>query len=80
MFDAEGASIAAPKLFTSFPFPSNPSSSRLDMDYGLSSSSSEPIHEDIHIKEHVQATLEDGTESTPKNINDTTTHPGPSEQ
>lgn len=38
MFDDEGASIATP-------FPSNPSSSRPNFDFGLSSSSSESVDE-----------------------------------
>ena len=45
MFDDEGTLIVSPNLFSSFPFSSNPSSSRLHLDFGLSSSSSEPVDE-----------------------------------
>lgn len=79
MFDDEGASIAAPPVF-SFLFPSNPSSSRPYFDFGLSSSSSEPVDEEIKIDDQFQTHLRDETKSTPKPDNTTTANkPSPSE-
>ena len=80
MFDDEGASIAAPQLFSSFHFPSKASFSRPFFDFGLSSTFSEPVDEEIQLDDQVQMHIEAETESTPKQVNADTTHPGPSEQ
>lgn len=80
MFGDEGASIATPPLFSSFLFPSKPSSSRPDLDFGISSSSFEPVDEEIKINDQAQMNLGAKTESTPKPDNTTTSNKlGPSE-
>lgn len=80
MFDDEGASIVAPPLFSSFLLPSNPSSLRPYFDFGLSSSSSEQVDEEIKINDQFKMHLGDETKSTPKPDNTTTANkPGPSE-
>lgn len=75
MFADESASIGAPNLFLSLPFPSKPLSLRPNFDFRLSSSSLEPIDEEINIEDHIQVTPKGETECTPKNIDAYTTPP-----
>lgn len=69
MFDDEGVSITAPQLFSSFHFPSKPSSSSPIFDFGLSSSPSELVDEEIKIDYQIQTHFKAETESIPKKVN-----------
>lgn len=80
MFDDASAAIAAPPLLSPHHFQSKPSSSKPVYDFGLLSSSLEPIDEEIKIDNQSQVHLGGETKSTPLKHDQTTTttHHGPS--
>ncbi|CAH1452641.1 unnamed protein product [Lactuca virosa] len=61
LFNNDSASIAARPLFSSFNLPTKPSSSSLVYDFGLSSSSSKLVDEEIKIDDQAQIYLGDET-------------------
>lgn len=81
MFNDDNTSIAAQPLFSSLHLLTKPSSSRKMYDFGLSSSSSEPVDEEIKIDDQAHKHIRDESESTPPNEDNTAnaTQAGPSE-
>lgn len=79
MFADKGISIVSHPQFTSFFFSSNPSSSRSDLDFGISLSSFEPVEEEINTEDQAHQTHHrTETKATPKHVNADAAHVGPS--
>ena len=64
LFDDDDASIADTRALPSVRFQYNPSSLKPRFDFRLSSSSSEPVNEEIPIKDHDQINISVETDST----------------
>lgn len=78
LFDDDGASVADTRALPSIRFQTNPSSAKSRFDLGLSSYSSEPVDEEIHIKDHNLINTGVETDSSQKPQDDALTKPGPS--
>lgn len=80
-FNDDSTSITRQLLFSSLHLLTKPSSSRKMYDFGLSSSSSEPVDEEIKIDDQAHKHIRDESESTPPNEDNTAnaTQAGPSE-
>lgn len=81
MFADKGISIVSHPQFTSFFISSKPSSSRSDLDFGLSLSSFKPVVEEINTEDQTHQTHHrTETKSTPKHVNADAAHVGPSKE